>query len=294
MTQKINRWAVLFFLPIALLGACGDKGDDRDALRKDELDRDLNMALQKDTPTATFQDTAIGAQPAPEATPPPVAVTPAPRPTPAPRRPAPRPTPRPDPPRRAEAEEPVDRPAPARATTASISAGTTFAVSLNETISTDQNQTGDSFSATVRDPIIGSDGTVLIPSGALVRGRVTGVKKSGRVGETGVISLAFESVSFGGRSYPLQATVIEADPQRKNRQSTGEQAAKVAAGAAAGAIIGRIIGKNTKGTVAGAAAGAAAGTAIAMGTADVDVVLAAGSRVVLRTDAPVEVRTTSE
>jgi hypothetical protein len=40
----------------------------------------------------------------------------------------------------------------------------------------------------------------------------------------------------------------------------------------------------------GAAVGAAAGTAIAMGTADVDVVLPAGSEMVIRLDTPLEIR----
>ena len=137
-----------------------------------------------------------------------------------------------------------------------------------------------------------SDGSVLIPSGATVRGRVTRVDKSDRVGETAVLNVAFESVSFAGKSYPLEATVVEANPQKKTRQSTTEQAGKVAAGAAAGAIIGRVLGKDTKSTLKGAAIGAAAGTAIAMGTADVDVILPAGSTMRVRVDAPITIRRT--
>ena len=95
-----------------------------------------------------------------------------------------------------------------------------------------------------------TEGNVLIPAGATVRGRITQVQKSGNVGQTGVIGLAFESISSGGRSYPLDATVIEAHPEKRTRQSTGEQAGKVAAGAAAGAVIGRVLGKDTKSTTA--------------------------------------------
>jgi len=170
--------------------------------------------------------------------------------------------------------------------------GTTIAVRMDETLSTKDSQPGQPFTATIADPIVGLDGTVLIPSGAKVRGRVTAVEKSDRVGETAVIKLAFESVSFDGRSYPLQATVVEANPERRTRTSTGEQAGKVAAGAAAGAVLGRILGKDTEGAIKGAVIGAAAGTAIAMGTADVDAVLPAGSRMVIRLDAPVEVEQT--
>jgi hypothetical protein len=131
---------------------------------------------------------------------------------------------------------------------------------------------------------------VIVPAGATVRGRVTASNASGHVGEAGVLRLAFESISYGGRSYPMQATVIEANPQARPRQSMGQQAGKVAAGAAVGAIAGKILGKSTRGAVTGAVVGAAAGTAIAMGTSDVDAVLPSGSRILIRVDTPIEVR----
>jgi hypothetical protein len=148
---------------------------------------------------------------------------------------------------------------------------------LNETLSTEVNQPGDAFTATLRHPVLDSDGNVVIPAGAVVRGQITQVQKSGRVGETAVMNLAFSSVSFNGKTYPLNASVQQANPERQTRQTTGEQVGKAAAGAAAGAILGRILGKDTKSTVKGAVIGAAAGTAIAMGPADVDAVLPAGS-----------------
>jgi hypothetical protein len=116
---------------------------------------------------------------------------------------------------------------------------------------------------------------------------VTQVQKSGRVGETAVISLAFESISYGGQSHSLDASVVKANPERVGRSSTGENVGKVAAGAAAGAVLGKILGGKTKDAVKGAVIGAAAGTAIAMGTADVDAVLRAGSNVIIRVDQPI-------
>ena len=83
--------------------------------------------------------------------------------------------------------------------------------------------------------------------------------------------------------------MLSANPERVSRQSGGETAGKAAAGAAAGAILGRVLGKDTKSTIKGAVIGAAAGTAIAMGTADVDAVLKAGSLMVIKVDAPIDV-----
>jgi len=277
--QKQRLWAaVLLALPLGLV-AVGCGGDDpaRLAQEQDAADRELELALEKDRGAPTFEDSAPSPQPAP-----------APKPAqPSSARPAaPKPAPAPKPePKRETTPPPTPRPV-----TLVVPIGTTFAVRLNETLATDQNQVGDPFTATLVDPIVDLDGRVLLPSGAVVRGRVTGAEKSDRIGETAVITLAFESVSFEGRSYPLSATVVEANPERKTRTSTAQSAGKVAAGAAAGAIVGQILGNNTKSTVTGAAIGAAAGTAIALGTADVDAVLPAGSRMVIRLDAPVEVQ----
>jgi hypothetical protein len=252
--------------------ACGGEDPDRAALEQDALDRELDLALEKDRAAPTFTDAAP--EPAPAAKPP-ASQPPAAKP------PAAKPAPKP-------AAEP---PAP-RVVTMVVPTGTTFAVHLDETLATDQNQAGDPFSATLADPIVDLNGQVLLPAGATVRGRVTAAEKSDRVGDTAVITLAFESVSFGGKSYPMQASVVEANPERKTRTTKTQSAGKVAAGAAAGAVIGQVLGKNTKSTVTGAVVGAAAGTAIALGTADVDAVLPSGSRMVIRLDAPVEVQRT--
>jgi hypothetical protein len=264
---------LLAFLPLAAItAACGRDADDRAALQEDELGRELDLALRGDTLLPTFQDTAIGVTP--EAAP----VTQAPRAQPQQPRtqpPAPRPQPQP--------------PAPSVPRAIPVPAGTSMAVTLNQELSTETSRVGDGFTATLSDPIVSADGMVLIPAGATVRGRVTHVAMSNRVGETAVLKLAFESIAFGGRSHPLQATVVEATPQRRTRTSRTEQAAKVAAGAAAGAVLGQVLGRDRESTLKGAAVGAAAGTAIAMGTADVDAVLPAGSRMVIRLDAPIQV-----
>jgi hypothetical protein len=163
---------------------------------------------------------------------------------------------------------------------------------MNDELSTETSKAGDAFTATLSDPILDANGAVIVPAGATVRGRVTAVSASGRVGQTAALKLAFEAVSFGGESYPLQASVERADVQQKSRTSAGETAGKVAAGAAAGAILGQVLGKNTESTLKGAAIGAAAGTAIAMGTQDVDAVLPRGAEVVIRLDQPIRVTKT--
>lgn len=274
MDRRSRIFALLLALPLAIVpAACGDEGD-RSALEQDELDRDLELALQGDSVPPTFEDTAVGDTPAAQA--------------PAPAAAPPRETTRPRPPQtqpRPQAPQP-------RTVTQTVPTGTTFAVRMNDQLSTGTSRVGDAFTATLTDPIVDAAGNVIVPAGAVVRGRVTAVAPSTRVGQTAALKLAFEAISFGGESYPLQASVERADVQQSSRTSRTETAGKIAAGAAAGAILGQVLGRDTEATLAGAAIGAAAGTAIAMGTSDVDAVLPQGSEVVIRLDQPITVTKT--
>jgi hypothetical protein len=283
MVSRTGRYALLL-LPLLVAAACGGPTDDRSALEQDELSRELDLALQGDTAVTHLQDTPVTTAPEPQPAPPQQRPAPArPRPTPPPVQTPPDPTP-PAPPVRVEPEPPT----PVRLT---VGVGTTMALTLDQQLSTETNQANDVFFATLAQPVRGDAGEIVIPAGAKVRGRVTQVQKSGRVGETAVLNLAFEAVTFGGESYPLEASVVKANPERVGRASTGENAGKVAAGAAAGAILGRILGGSTKDAIKGAVVGAAAGTAIVMGTADVDAVLKEGSEMMIKVDAPIVITT---
>lgn len=281
MERRTRLLALVLAAPLAFAtAACGGDEDlDRSALEQDELDRELELALQGDSLSTTFEDTAdADAEDAPEPRQP-AATTP--RQT--------QPQPRTAPPRQAEPRPSTPQP---RTVTRSVPTGTTFAIRMNDQLSTETSQPGDAFTATLTDPIMDANGNVIVPAGATVRGRVTAVAASERVGQTAALKLAFEAVSFGGESYPLQATVERADVQQASRTSRTESAGKIAAGAAAGAILGQVLGKSTESTLKGAAIGAAAGTAIAMGTSDVDAVLPVGAEVVIRLDQPITITRT--
>jgi hypothetical protein len=277
-------------LPLStFVAACGsDRGtdDQRAALEREALERDLNLALQPDTTSEPeFADVAVPVieEPAPA---PPVRTAPSSPPRQTTQRPAPQPS--------ASAPAPAApaQPTGPRTVTLSVPSGTQMAVRLNQELSTRTSAAGTSFTGTLTEAVVAADGRTLIPSGATVRGRVTESRASERAGQTATIALAFESVAFGGRTYPISSTVVDVPVRTVTRDSRTEQAAKVGAGAAAGAVLGRVIGGSTKSTVAGAAVGAAAGTAVAMGTADVDAVVPAGSRVVIRLDSAVQVQQT--
>jgi hypothetical protein len=279
MGRRKLTMAMLLVVPLSLSSlACGDDRD-RQALADDELERDLDMAFQRDTVAPTFEDVGLEA----EAEAPPAQATPPQTPRAQPPQQQPRPT---------QPAQPAPTTPQPRTVTLSVPSGTTLAIRMNDELSTERSQAGDAFTATLTAPLVDAAGIVLVPAGATVRGRVTAVAPSTRVGQTATMNLAFESISFGGQSHPLHATVERADVQQKTRTSTAEQAGKIAAGAAAGAILGQVIGRDRSSTIRGAAVGAATGTAIAMGTADVDAVLPAGAEVVIRLDQPIQVTRT--
>ena len=290
--MKIDTSAatLLLLLSVSTFGAACSRGEDtrdaRAALENEALERELDLALQPDT-TIEPEFADVPVTPAPRAEP----ETPQPEPAPeAP--PARRPVTRTAPPRpRPSAPAPVADPEPARprTVTMSVPAGTNFSVRMNEELSTRNSSEGQTFTATLSEALVAYDGTELVPAGATVRGRVTQVSKSGRAGQQAQLRIDFTSVSYGGETYSLSATTLDADAHLVTRDSKATQAAKVGGGAVAGAIIGRVIGKSTRATVAGAAVGAAAGTAVAIGTADVDAVIPAGASVTARLDTPVRV-----
>jgi outer membrane biosynthesis protein TonB len=287
---------LMALLVSTFVAACGGEKDNRrDALERESLQKELDLALQTDS-TVQPQLEDVARDSAVQTTPPPAAAAtpPAPRPAAPERQTRPRtPAPRPSQPRREEptpAPEPAPEPAPVRSVARTAPAGTQFAVSLNQQISTHGSAMGETFTATLSEPIVASDGTTMIPAGATVNGRVTESRASNRAGEDAVLRITFTSISSGGHTYPIDATTVDVPSKLVTRDSNAAKAAKVGGGAVVGAILGRVIGgKSTKATIAGAAVGAAAGTAVAMGTADVDRVIPAGSRATVRLDGPVRV-----
>ena len=273
--------AVLLTMSMStILASCGGDGDtlDRSALERESLERELELALQPDT-TQQVALTDLPVEVAENPSAPPVASTAtAPRSTPQPRAPAQQAPPR--------QTTPAPTPAPAQPRIVSypVPSGTTFAVRLNEELSTRSHSVGSTFTATLTEPILAANGTTLIPAGATVRGQVVESSESSRAGQQAHFAIAFTSISHAGRTHAISGSALNAPVRLVTRDSRTEQAAKIGGGAAVGAVLGQVIGGNTRSTVAGAVVGAAAGTAVAIGTANVDAVVDAGSMITVRLD----------
>lgn len=163
-----------------------------------------------------------------------------------------------------------------------IPAGTTLQVRLDQTIGTAQSKVGDQFTATVDRPILSQSGAVVVPTGATVTGRITGLKPSTSSGDQAAIRLDFQQLTFNGQSYPFSARVTTTNVQTQG-DTQGQTAKKAGVGAAAGALLGAVLGEGDLGKILiGGALGAAAGTAISLGTGDVDATLPSGTQMTLQ------------
>jgi hypothetical protein len=170
-----------------------------------------------------------------------------------------------------------------------IPAGSTLSTNASSRICTGTNNVGDHVTATVENSVTGSNGAT-IPAGATVNMTVTQLKRSENSNDPIVMEFAVNSVSFGGHTYPIEATVTSAAVNRIKDEPSNKAAEKVGIGAAVGAIAGRIIGKSTKATVIGGVAGAAAGAATAAATANYQGCIDAGGAIVVKLTAPATVR----
>ncbi|MGH9631206.1 MAG: hypothetical protein ACRD7E_23120 [Bryobacteraceae bacterium] len=155
----------------------------------------------------------------------------------------------------------VEPPKPREPQTVTLPAGTLITVRVDEMLSTAYNVAGDSFRATLDQPIV-VDGLVIAEKGSRLEGRVVEADRSGRV--KGRAHLAIELVRMNttdGQRIRLQTATFE----KEARASKRSDAAKIGAAAGIGAAIGAIAGGG-KGAAIGAAAGGAAGTGGVMAT----------------------------
>lgn len=139
-----------------------------------------------------------------------------------------------------------------------IPAGTALTVRMIDSVDSDVARLGESFRASMDDPVI-VNGNTVIPRGADVVAKLVDDKRSGKIQGRTVLSLALVSVRASDRMVDVTTgDVTQASASR------GARSAKVVGGTAAvGAIIGGIVGGG-RGAAIGAGSGAAVGTGAEM------------------------------
>jgi len=169
----------------------------------------------------------------------------------------------------------------------SVPQGTEVHVTLSTPVGSETSQVGDSLTATTTQAVV-VDGKTAIPSGSIIRGRVTQVT-SGTTGlkiseKGGIVVLSFNKVTTpGGNSEPISASLTDM------ASSTGKTAGIIGGSAAGGALLGKILGGSSKDAALGAVVGAGIGTGIAAGTKGKAVKIPAGTDLTLTLDEPLSI-----
>jgi len=164
--------------------------------------------------------------------------------------------------------------------------GTFVTVRMNQWLSSDRNQQGDTFFATLAEPVV-VDGVVVAQRGQNVSGRVTEAVKAGMA--KGVSRLGVELTELtlvDGQQVSIQSQVAN----RQGPTSVGRDVGAVAGTTALGAAIGAVAGRGT-GAAIGAGAGAAAGILGVLLTRGQPTVVAPETMLTFRIEAPVSIST---
>jgi BON domain len=132
--------------------------------------------------------------------------------------------------------------------------GTELVVRLNESLSSDLNDKGDTFIASLASPIM-IDDQVVIPAEAELQGRVIDVQSAGRFSGRPKLAVEITRITYNGKNYELRSSQYSKQGASRDVRSV----AAIGGGAGVGAIIGAIIGGG-RGAAIGSVIGAGAGT----------------------------------
>ena len=135
-----------------------------------------------------------------------------------------------------------------------IRPGTFVTVRMESELSSDHNQEGDVFTASLAQPIV-VDGVVVAQRGQVVMGRVAEAVKAGRAAGTSRLALQLTGLTLADG---LQASIQSQMVNRNGQTSIGNDVGAVATTTAVGAAIGAAADWG-RGAAIGAGAGAAAG-----------------------------------
>jgi hypothetical protein len=184
------------------------------------------------------------------------------------------------------------RPDPSAAATTdasqlSIPSGTKVPLALKQSVSTKNAREGDAVYAVTTFPVVINE-RIVIPSGTYVQGRISSVKRGGRVKGRAEVLMHFSTLIYpSGYTVVLPGAVENVPGAEKTsmkdeegtiRQDsqTGEKAKTVATAAGTGAVVGGL-SNGVKGGLIGAGVGGGIGTAIGLLSRGSDVRMEAGT-----------------
>jgi hypothetical protein len=164
--------------------------------------------------------------------------------------------------------------------------GAFVTVRINQPVSSDRNQAGDAFSASLVQPVI-VDGVIVAQRGQTIGGRVVEAQKAGRVEGTSHLKIQLTDLTLvDGQVIPIQTQLISRNGPTSVGRDAGAIAGTTALGAAAGAAA-----DWGRGAAIGAGAGAVVGTIGVLLTRGHPTVIGPESVLTFRVEAPVLIST---
>ena len=149
----------------------------------------------------------------------------------------------------------------------SVETGTVIRARMNQTISSKTARVGNTFTATVTEPVYATNGAVVIPVGSTVTGRVDTVTPASKGGKPGQIDASFTQVRLPNghrRAINGSLTDLAGNTSSDNEgTATGKKMNNrklifIGGGGAGGAVLGAAIGGG-KGALIGGLLGAGGG-----------------------------------
>lgn len=161
--------------------------------------------------------------------------------------------------------------------------GTSLAIRLEESVSTDRNRSGDMFRASLDSPLI-VNGFVLAERGARVLGRIEKAKRARLLESRPELSLRLTEISMADGQ---RATIETAPREQKGAHTSVGSTSKMAAGAAYGAVVGALTGAARGAGFVSDDVGMRKGTLIAANKRSL--VLTTGARLTFRVARPLTI-----
>jgi type IV secretion system protein VirB10 len=171
-----------------------------------------------------------------------------------------------------------------------VPSGTQIPLILKQALSTKNAKPGDAVYAETSFPITLND-KVVIPAGTYVQGRISDVKRAGRVKGRAELLMHFTTLVYPSGYTALLPGAVENMPGAERQSVQGEEGkikqegdkmkdmGTIAKTAGAGAGLGGLATQSGKGVAIGGLAGAAAGLGYALLTRGADVMLPVGTSV---------------
>ena len=133
--------------------------------------------------------------------------------------------------------------------------GTRISVKMDNEINSRSSSVNDTFTVSVAEPVV-VNGVSVIPVGAVLEGRILGVKSAASGGKGGILEVKFETLRLaGGQERKIEGVLVT---KLKAKSSKKKSILAIIGGTAIGAIIGAAT-RSSSGALIGTGLGAGAG-----------------------------------